>query len=249
MCPFIVLFLVALATLVLALKAYAGEQGGMATRLPAVVGASLVLFSFAFLPWAKFSPGSYVLDLAPELLGDYLPKVLAELLKLLGAQGLAKVISLLEELIGVPAWLLLIGAWVTVLFVTPSGWPLAVALALAPAVGLATFFWLATTVLFTVRSGARRTAGGIQAVIAGLSTMLLLAQMSAIDALGSAGTLAPRFLLALSGARMSSNVWMAWWGLVLIAVGGLLEAMAQAGARQTLNSDDLSWRMPDEYSR
>jgi hypothetical protein len=247
--PFIVFFLAALATVIAALKLQAGEPGGMATRLPAIIGACMVLFSFAFLPWAKFSPGSYVLDLTPELLGDYVPKALTGILKLLGQQGLAKGVSLLESLVGIPAWILLLGVWPMALFVSPSYWPMTLALTLVPLVGVATIVWLAATLLFTIGSDARRKAGRVQAIAAAVSGLLLLAQMPVIDALGSAGTLVPRFLLTLGGARMSSNVWMAWWGLVLIAIGGLLEMMAHPGSRRVQDGDSFDWQGPDEYVR
>ena len=62
------------------------------------------------------------------------------------------------------------------------------------------------------------------AAFAALAWALLLLEIPRIDAIGSHPNFAAHFFVVVSGARMTGWVWFAWVGLLLLAIGGLLEA-------------------------
>jgi hypothetical protein len=220
MCFFFAFILLAIALVTYSLNLAYREPSGMGARLPTIVGITLSLGSFVFLPWVKFSPVSYLVNVEPEILSDYVSEVLALLLRLLGQTGVATILSLLESIGGIPGWLL-------VVVIPTSNWLTRFTLIMIPIVGGLSLLWLAFT-LFVNRVAARRIFGMGQAIVALLTALLLLLQMPTIDAFGVAGNLPLRFLAVLSGARMSSSVWLAWLGLLLIGVGGLAEVIRVA---------------------
>jgi hypothetical protein len=230
MCFFFAFILLAIALVTYSLNLAYREPSGMGARLPTIAGITLSLGSFFFLPWVKFSPVSYLVNVEPEILGDYVSEVLAFILRLLGQTGVAAILSLLESIGGIPGWLL-------VVVIPTSDWLTRLTLILVPITGGLSLLWLAFT-LFVNPIAARRIFGIGQAIFALMTALLLLSQIPTIDALGISGNLPLRFLTVISGARMSSSVWLAWLGLLLIGVGGLAEVIS---ASESSRSDEQGY--------
>ena len=152
------------------------------------------------------------------MIAEAAPKALGFLLHLLGQEGLVALLGLLEKFGSIPGWLL---PFVVAPF---AGIWHGAALLLGPIVSSISLVWL--TVLLIMKPGARVRCllGWLQVVFAMLAWVLLLLEMPTIDAIGSHGNFAAHFFAVASGARMTSWVWFAWAGLLLLVIGGLLEA-------------------------
>lgn len=196
----------------------AGKENkkGLGSRLPTIIGCLLTWGSFIGLPWVKFAPAQYVLKIGIPLIGDYLPEWLAAILHLLGQERLAGIVSIFESLIGVPAIVL-------ALFIPTSDWFVRLALMSVGVLATLTLVYMLATIF--IRSDDLRVWGGVFQCGAGLiAALILLSQMPAIDLLGTASNLPLRFVAVIAGARMSTAVWFAWVGLILIGIGGLIDA-------------------------
>lgn len=192
------------------------NKKGLASRLPTIIGCLLTWGSFIGLPWVKFAPAQYVLNIGIPLIGDYLPEWLAIILRLLGQDRLAGIFSIVESLIGVPAILL-------ALFIPTPDWVVRLALVSVGVLATLTLLYVLATVFITA-DALRVWGGAFQCGAALIAALILLSQMPAIDMLGTASNLPLRFIAVIAGARMSTAVWFAWVGLILISVGGFIDA-------------------------
>jgi hypothetical protein len=201
----------------------------MGSHLPTTVGILLAWGSFIGLPWVKFSPAPYVLKIGIPLLGDYLPEWLAIILRLLGQERLAGLVAMFESLIGVPALVLAI-------FIPTTDWFVRFALVIVGIIATLTLFYVVATILFKWHA-IRKVGGIVQGGAALVAALILLSQMPTIDMLGVESNLPMRFVAVIAGARMSHSVWFAWVGLLLVSIGGFIDAAVASTA--TRAQDDL----------
>jgi len=181
------------------------------------LGVFLPLGSFLFLPWVIFAPGQYLVNALSGVLPGYVLELVPRLLGLLGLKEIERVLSWIESLGGAPAWMLVI--------VPTFGWLLRLTLLLIPLLAGLGLLWLLLTSFLTPGAEVRRIVGLVQALLAGLVALLLLFEMPAIDSLHARGNVYLRTLVVLAGARLTPFVWLAWFGLMLLAVGGGIEAL------------------------
>lgn len=216
-----VIFFLAIASSIVVLMATLrwapDDPDGMAAHLPTLGGGVFVLGSFMLFPWISFAFLNYVAG-APGMIAETAPKALGFLLHLLGQEGLAALLGLLEKFGAIPGWLL---PFIVASF---SGLRHGFALLLGPAVSSISLIWLTIHLITGSASAWRRRIGWLQAGFAALAWALLLLEIPRIDAIGSHPNFAAHFFVVVSGARMTGWVWFAWVGLLLLAIGGLLEA-------------------------
>ena len=226
MCVFFALILACLALSAWALRVGSQDRGDMIGRLPTMVGVTLTIGSFAFLSWIKFAPVTYLFKLSPELLGDYFGELVTHLLREAGLALPALVLKAAESLAALPGWLLA--------FIIPTtGLSVRLVILWAPLTAVLALLWLPISFFLRSGSAARRTAGVTQLIMALLAALALLLKIPEIDALGAATQPLVRLLSIISGARMTFPVWLAWAGLLLIAVGGFWEAAGVSPSDET----------------
>ena len=213
------LFAVVSAILVVtaALRLAPDDPDGMAPHLPTFAGGVFVLGSFLLLPWISFAFLDYFLG-GPEIVADAAPKALGALLHLLGQESLNTLLGLFEKFGAVPGWLL---PFVVAPF---AGARHSVALLLGPIASTVSLVWLTVALIWKPGAGIRRSMGWLQFVFALAAWIILLLEIPLIDSMGTHGNFAAHFVVVASGARMTGWVWFAWVGLLLLVVGGLIEA-------------------------
>ena len=218
MITFLLAVISAIIVLVVTVRMAPDDPDGMAAHLPTLAGGVFFLASFVLLPWVSFAFLDYFIG-GPEIVSDAIPKALGALMNLLGQEALSALFGLFEKFGAIPGWLL---PFVVAPF---AGIWHGAALLLGPIVSSISLVWL--TVLLIMKPGARVRCllGWLQVAFAMLAWVLLLLEMPTIDAIGSHRNFAAHFFAVASGARMTGWVWFAWAGLLLLVIGGLLEAM------------------------
>lgn len=194
------------------------EPKGMGVKMPTLLGILLSLGSFIFLPWVTFSPISYFRKILPDLVREFAPGIIPLLLRLVGQDQIAWFLERLDALAGIPGWLL-------IAIIPTTNLVVRFALTLIPVVSGISLLWLPIS-LFVGSPDTRRVMGYLQALFGAIAALLLLIEMPVIHSLGSYGVFPLRLVMVLSGAKMTINVWWAWIGLVMIAMGGLVDVSA-----------------------
>lgn len=218
-CLYLPLFGIAALVVALAVREAQREAGGFGSRLPTLFGATLALSSFIFLPWIKVSPTRYIFEAAPEILREILPGVLTNLLKAIGARVPGGLFDFVDELIGLPGW--------TLVFVMPSlDLYVRFVLLLVPIVAGISLLWF-TVNIFLPPTSFGRVMGGLQSFFAFLGAVLLLLQLPTMDALTYEQNLTARLITVLLGVHLGAGVWAGWIGLLLLGIGGLIEAASR----------------------
>jgi hypothetical protein len=230
MCWYTFLFLAFIAFVVWALRGANNHIDDFRLRLPAAVGAGLVLASFVTMPWVSFSPFGYLVHIGPELIEDQVPGILTSLFRLLGHGETAKLMSRISDVASLPGWMLLF------LMPTKNLW-IRLVILLVGFTGLTGLFWF-TVSLFIQNRTVRRSIGAIQSLMSFLVAVLLLLNMPTIDAWGSANSFIPDLITLVSGAHMGWGVWVAWIGLLLLGLGNLLDVLA-TGQSPIATDEDL----------
>lgn len=236
-------FLVAGIALVFILSAWGlylahGKQGGIPARLPTVLGILITLGSFAFLGWVKLSPVGYMLDVVADVLTKHFPDTLDLIPQILDSEGAKRVVSTILSLGGIPGWLLVIIIPTTDLFVR-------IILILVPFTAGMSLLWLPFSSIVESER-VRRFASLGQAVTAFLVAILLLIQIPKIDALTNPENLFLRFLALIGGAQVGFATWLAWAGILLLGIGGLVLASRSAESSPPEgDSGEASYDEPD----
>ena len=215
------IFLIAVASAVMVVVATLhlapDDPNGMAPHLPTLAGGVFVLGSFMLLPWISFEFLDYFAGPA-QIVANAAPVALSALLHLLGQETLVVLLGLLKKFGSVPGWLL-------PLVVAPmAGVRHSIALFLGPIVSTVSLVWLTAVLIGRPGAGIRRSMGWLQFVFALTAWIILLLEIPLIDSMGTQSNFAAHFFVVASGARMTGWVWFAWIGLLLLVIGGLLEA-------------------------
>ena len=215
MCVFVGVLLLAVAVMVWAVRGMDEGGDGFHLRVVCTIGAGLVTASFLSMPWVVFSPTDYVIHLGPEVIEDAGIEGVAFLLELVQKSEVSRVVSLFSGIGFIPGWLLII--------LLPSK-ILGVRLVIL-AVGLTGIFgllWFPVS-LFLRSDQPSRAASWLQLVLGLGLALLLLVQMPVIDSWGTKGTLWPALVAILAGVKMGPGIWVAWMGLIILAIGSLLQ--------------------------
>jgi hypothetical protein len=193
--------------------------------LPVVLGTVFVLYSFFALPWISFTPLSYFTEgVLGEVGQEIAPDVLEHLFRWANWEDASRVLKFVMSVGYIPGWALVFAIPSTAILVRAT-------IVVVGLVGFLTVLWL--PISFAVRNPSitRSLAFG-QSLIAVMSALLLLSQMPTIDAWGTTGSFALGLVALTVGAQMGYGVWVAWFGLILVAAGALLSIVPVSGATQ-----------------
>lgn len=219
MCLAVPLLILAVIVIVLSARVAMRRPGDMGASVPSILGIGLTLSSL-FGAWVEFSPAAYVLS---EFFQEFLPQGAAFLLELLGKEGFAKVVSLLESVLAIPGTLLPI--------LSNAGWGVRLAPILVGVVGVLALLWFPLG-QFRKTEARFRVAWG-QTIVAFVAAGLLLTAMPSIDLLIGRQYPEVGALAVLAGARVGPSVWQAFLGLVLLGIGGLIQVISLGGLPRT----------------
>ncbi len=223
MCLFMPAVLLSIGFIIWVLRLFQ-HQPRRAAQVLTLVGGLFTLGSF-LLPWVIFSPVSYLIKLGPEGVNEGAPKVLAWLLQLLRQPGAAGVAEVIESIGGIPGWLLI------VIIPTTNLW-VRLIMILVVVSSVISLVWLLLSL--AISSSVTKVAGGLQTFFTFLTAILLLSQMPTLDAMGSEGNIYFRLLAVLAGGRMGYGVWLAFLGLMVLSVGGLIFAFSTVSTDPSL---------------
>lgn len=216
MCLFIFFFIGAVALIVWTLQGIASKPDVVHARVPTFVGAFLVITSFTSMPWVHFAPFNYLIDIGmgPDIFLEQASETIAFVFRHLGQKGVARLFSFI-------AWFGFIPGWALIFLIPSQAIFVRLVIALVGIVGVLSALWVPIS-LFIQNETIQRIIGVLQAIFAFLAAFLLLLQMPTIDAWGSKGTFMPGLITLMSGAQLGIGVWVAWIGLLLLGIGGLL---------------------------
>lgn len=182
------------------------QPASKSRRFLTLIGGLMVLGSFFFLSWVTIS----VLDLSIT------PDIVETILEHRGMKKAAKLVSAFSKLVDIPGWLLLFPLFNT-------DFLSAILIVLVFLTGVAGFAWFPLS--FLLPSASSRYIGMFLALISfGLAFFMLL-RIPAIDALGTTGSFLPALIVFMFRIELAAGVWVAWFGLLLIGIGGLLELL------------------------
>ena len=232
MCLFILLLLVATIFIMWTLWGSGDQPDRFRLRLPAIAGSVMVFTSFLFMPWIKFAPIDYLINILPDLIEDDVTNALAFLIKLLGQVRVAKLVTLITSIGYLPGWALII-------LMPTKSIMVRLTIFLVGLVGLVGLLWFPIS-LFIHKQTVFRTVSIVQAIISFLVALLLLFQTPMIEAWGSSGTFFPGLITLFSGVQMGFGVWVAWVGLLLLGLGNLFQIHIADESVVSENDDDWS---------
>ncbi len=191
------------------------QQPHLRRRILTLIGSTITIMSF-FLPWIEISPLNYVFTTGT----DGMSEVLAGLLRMLHLERVADVVDFITILGGIPGWLLML------ILPTTDPWVRLVMFYVA-IVACINGGWLVISLL--TPAGFSKKMHLVQTATALLACIFLLICMPQLDAFGDNQNTYIRFMTTIAGVHLGGAVWLAWVGLILIGIGGGIQASSQAG--------------------
>jgi hypothetical protein len=205
---------------------------GMQYRIFPLLGVFVVTSAYLFQPWIKFQFIEYLVNM-PYLLKELLPlDIINYLVKWFGVEWLTKTVEIFGVITGFSINGLLVqfvpsfGFWTHVWAILPL--LLVIPVVLGIIVGP-----------FARGKPPVRFLGGALFCISLVALIGLITSLPDLDALGIHGDFAWLLLSALLGVRLGNGPWITILGLILFAIGGVVEFSDTASPKE--DSKDKSW--------
>ncbi len=224
-----VLLLTCVIWIALAVMALASDTRfavGLRPRLLTLLGVALILGGF-FQPWLNLDFLRYV-RLGPDVLTAFLPEVLQQI----GPEPVAKVLFLLERVTHLNGWQMQLVPFYNVPTRLAAVAPLLLAMA-----ALVWTPWGASL----AGSRACKAVGGILTCLSLALLVALTAAAPILDALGQPQQLEWSLLTVLLGVRVGNGVWLTLVGLLLLAIGGVVEVVDQGPGAAATSLPEATW--------
>ncbi|MBN1874685.1 MAG: hypothetical protein JXA33_10680 [Anaerolineae bacterium] len=223
----IILLLLWFVVFVIVMRLPQDWAAALRLRLVTLLGCVVALGAYFSQAWIEFNPIEYI---TPSDVLDCIPEdLLAFIVEKMGSEQGAKILRILADFMQ-------LNGWQTQVIPTYSI-ATRVCTLFAPVLAFAALLWIPFGVWLR---GKKLTAmvGGLMIFLNGVGSILLLLVLPDLDALGMAGDFHGMLLATLVGAHLGNGPWWAIIGMLLIAVGGVVEIMDHPDVDDFSNSID-----------